>query len=211
MEASDLLGQHPTIRSDEQLQRQLAFLVEIDKLKQIVRQTPLIDGSRKENDAEHSWHLALMAIVLSDYAAEPVDILRVLKMVLIHDLVEIDAGDTFCYDPIALRDKAQREERAAERIFGLLPPDQGSHLRSLWQEFEARSSADARFADALDRFQAMLHNYLTKGGTWREHSVSSDVVLQRETLIREGSPKLWALAQGLLQDAVNRGFLTRSD
>ena len=194
----------------KRLRQQIRFVLEIDRLKQVVRQTPILDGSRKENDAEHSWHLALMAIVLSEYAADKVDVLRVLKMVLIHDIVEIDAGDTFCYDAEASANQNEREECAAERLFGLLPSDQGAELRALWEEFERRESADARFAAALDRLQPLLHNYVTRGGTWREHSVGSAKVRQRNSQIEAGSPELWKFAANIIDAAVAEGILMES-
>ena len=153
---------------NNRLQKQLQFILEIDKLKKIVRQSPLADQSRKENDAEHSWHLAVMAILLSEYAQERhIDIFHVVKLALIHDLVEIDAGDTFCYDEIGNRQKLKRETRAADRIFNILPQDQAMQFRDLWDEFEARETPEACFAAALDRLQPLLLNFHTQGGTWR--------------------------------------------
>lgn len=140
----------------ERLERQIQFIIEIDKLKKIYRQTILMDGSRYENDAEHSWHLGVMAILLSEYVPEgDIDILKVIKMVLIHDIIEIDAGDTFCYDDNALNDKQEREQRAADRLFAILPPDQAQEFMELWQEFEERATVEARFAAALDRLQPL--------------------------------------------------------
>jgi len=147
------------------LLQQMQFVVEIDKLKRVLRQTLLTDGSRRENSAEHSWHIALMAILLSEYATEPIDILRVVKMLLLHDLVEIDAGDTFCYDDRGHESKAEREMQAADRLFSLLPPDQASEFRALWDEFEAQETADAQFASTLDRLQPLLNNHQTQGHT----------------------------------------------
>ncbi|WP_068816411.1 HD domain-containing protein [Phormidesmis priestleyi] len=189
------------------LHQQLQFIVEIDKLKHVLRQTLLIDKSRRENDAEHSWHLAMMAMLLSEYAETEVNLVRVLKMVLIHDLVEIDAGDTFCYDEQAIQTQADREKAAADRIFGLLPADQTSQLRSLWEEFEAKHSADARFATALDRLQPILHNYHTQGGTWKKAGVTIAKVRQRIAPIALGSPRLGEFAEALIQDALRQGFL----
>lgn len=196
--------------SNGRLQQQINFIIEIDKLKQVLRQTSLINQSRKENDAEHSWHLAIMAILLSEYAAEDIDLLQVLRMVLIHDLVEIDAGDTFCYDQAALADQAQREQRAANRIFGLLPADQAAELRAVWEEFEARKSPEARFAAALDRLQPLLHNYYTQGGTWRQFGVTLDQVMVRTRAIAAGSSILGEFANSLIQDALAQGFLGNS-
>lgn len=191
----------------DRLGAQIRFLVEIDKLKSVLRRTLLVDSSRRENSAEHSWHLAIMAILLQEYAAESVDLHRVVKMLLVHDIVEIDAGDTFCYDVEAQQSKEARELEAAERIFGLLPDDLGRELRSLWDEFEAGRSPDARFAAALDRLQPLLHNYSTEGGTWQEHRVTRDQVVARNAFIAEGSPRLWDYAKALIEDAVARGFL----
>lgn len=193
---------------DERLERQLRFIVEIDKIKNVFRQTFLTDGSRKENDAEHSWHLAVMAVLLKEYAAEPgLDLERVIKMVLVHDIVEIDAGDTFCYDEKGAEDKREREEAAAARIFGMLPPDQARRTRELWEEFEAMETPESRFAAALDRLQPLLHNYNTGGATWREHGVTSDRVLQRNSHMADGSPALWEYAEALIRDAVDKGYL----
>src|SRR5438874_2362757 len=151
---------------NERFERQIRFILEIDKLKTILRRTYLIHADRAENTAEHSWHLAIMAILLAEHANEPVDVARVVKMVLVHDIVEIDAGDTYFYDPLGAADKAEREHTAADRLFGILPPDQSLELRTLWEEFEAGTTADARFALALDRFMPQLHNYYTKGRSW---------------------------------------------
>lgn len=190
------------------LAQQIKFLVEIDKLKQVFRQTWLMDQSRKENDAEHSWHLAVMVAVLQEHAEpEQFDLLHVLKMVLIHDLVEIDAGDTFTYDDVAGRDKAQREQQAADRIFRLLPDDQAAELRGLWEEFEARATPESRYAAALDRLQPILHNYFTEGRAWREHGVTSAMVIARNRHIAAGSPALWQFVEGLIRDAVAKGYL----
>ncbi len=189
------------------LQAQIQFIVEIDKLKHVLRQTILMDQSRRENDAEHSWHLAMMAIVLSEYADPAVNLLRVLKMVLIHDLVEIDAGDTFCYDAIALQDQEIREQKAADRLFGMLPENLGAELRSLWEEFEARESLDSQFAAALDRLQPLLHNYNTQGGTWKKAGVTVEKVRKRMEPVAIGSPVLGELVESLIEDAVRQGFI----
>src|SRR5262245_7397588 len=165
--------------SAERFNRQIAFVLEVDKLKSIVRRTYLLNADRAENTAEHSWHLAIMAMLLAEHANEPVDVTRVIKMVLVHDIVEIDAGDTYFYDTTAALDKAERERAAAERIFGILPEDQCEELRELWEEFEAATTADARFALALDRFIPQLHNYHTQGRSWAEHGITADQVLER--------------------------------
>ncbi|MFW6154811.1 MAG: HD domain-containing protein [Planctomycetota bacterium] len=197
-----------TDSAPERLARQVGFILEIDKLKRIVRRTYLTDRTRRENDAEHSWHLAVMAMLLSEYATEAsLDVPKVIKLVLVHDLVEIDAGDTFCYDEAAHADKAEREQAAADRIFDLLPPDQGSELRALWEEFEARRTGEARFAAAMDRLQPLLHNYHTQGLAWREHGVTADRVLARNRHMAEGAPALWDYAERFIRDAVERGYL----
>ena len=189
------------------LQAQIQFIVEIDKLKHVLRQTRLMDKSRRENDAEHSWHLAMMAIVLSEYADPQVDLLRVLKMVLIHDLVEIDAGDTFCYDAIAVQDQSDREQKAADRLFGMLPENLEKELRSLWEEFEAKSSIDAQFATALDRLQPLLHNYYTQGGTWKMANVTEAQVRKRMAPVSIGSSVLGKFVDEVITDAVRQGFI----
>jgi putative hydrolase of HD superfamily len=191
----------------DRLTQQLAFFAEIDKVKQIVRRTLLMDGSRFENDAEHSWHMALMALGLTEYAAEPVAALRVVKMCLIHDVVEIDAGDAYAYDPAAQVGQADRERRAAARIFGLLPPDQAAEWCGLWEEFEAQASADARYAAALDRVQSVLANYHAQGRSWRDHGVTRSQVLARIQAVRTGAPRLWEHLCQIVADATQRGWL----
>lgn len=192
----------------DRLARQMAFVAEIDRMKTILRQTWLLDSSRRENDAEHSWHIAVMALVLAEHAERPVDIGRVIRMMLVHDLVEIDAGDTFIYDDAGHADKEARERAAADRIFGLLPPGQGADLRALWDEFEARDTDDARFAAALDRLQPLFHNCMTEGKAWRQHGVTADRVrkLNRER-IEAASPALWRYASRLIDEAVAKGHL----
>lgn len=197
-----------TPSDSSRLSQQVRFLVEADKLKHILRQTWLMDQSRRENDAEHSWHVSLLAVLLLEHAVEPgLDLLRVVKMLLVHDLVEIDAGDTFVYDEVGTQDKPQREQRAAQRIFGLLPPDQGAAVRALWEEFEARRTPEARYAAALDRFQPILHNYFTQGKAWRQHGITSQQVLARNCHMAEGAPALWEHVQSLVRDAVKKGYL----
>jgi len=193
---------------ENRLQKQIQFIVEIDKLKKITRQTSLMDRSRKENDAEHSWHLSVMAMLLSEHAKEDhIDVFRVLQMLLIHDLVEIDAGDTFCYDEAGNAGKLDREIKAADRIFNLLPADQAHYFRKLWDEFETRESPEARFAAALDRLQPLLHNSRTQGGTWREHHISRHQVIQRNSPINNSAPALWEYAAKLIVEAFEKGFL----
>jgi putative hydrolase of HD superfamily len=192
----------------ERLIKQLEFIVEIDKMKSILRQTVLINKSRRENDAEHSWHLALMAIILKEYSAQEVNLEKVIKMVLVHDLVEIDAGDTFCYDDKANLDKAERELCAADRIFAILPEDQGKEIRQLWEEFEECETPEAQFAASLDRLQPFIHNYHTEGHTWR-HGITSDKVHARMAKVRVGAPQLWELVNTMIEECVEKGYLLR--
>lgn len=175
------------------LAQQLAFLVEADKLKTILRRTLLTDSSRQENTAEHSWHLALAAIVLEEYASAPVNLGRVLRMLTVHDVVEIDAGDTFAFDKAGNATKEDRERRAADRIFGLLPNDIGADLRTLWEEFEAGVTPDSRFANAVDRIQPFLQNTKTRGGTWRIYNLTREEVLHRMDPIRTALPALYPM------------------
>lgn len=194
----------------DRLKKQINFIVEVDKLKNIVRQTLVTDGSRQENSAEHSWHIALMAMLLEEYAKDPsMDMTRVLKMVLIHDLVEIDAGDTYCYDADGNEGKLDREQKAAERIFGLLPDDQSEEFRRLWDEFELRETAEARFAAALDRLQPLLNNYSTNGRMWQKHRIKSSQVFSRNQPIEDASPTLWEYAADMILDAVNKDWLRK--
>ena len=190
------------------LTRQLAFLEEIDKLKRVERRTLLMDGGRLENSAEHSWHVAVLVPLLAEYAPEDkIDLAQVMHMLLIHDLVEIDAGDTYCYDDVARQDQAVREAAAARRIFGLLPDDQAARGLALWEEFEARQTPEARFAVTLDRLQPLIHNFRTAGRQWRRHGVTSDQVRRRMRPIRDGAPRLWQYAEALIDEAVQRGYL----
>jgi putative hydrolase of HD superfamily len=189
------------------LSQQIQFIIEIDKLKGILRQTRLTDDSRQENSAEHSWHLALMAIILAEYAPPQVDLGRAITMVLLHDLDEIDAGDTFCYDVQGNQDKPVREEKAATRIFGMLPEDQGQSLREIWDEFEAVATPTARFAVALDRLQPLLLNYQNQGGTWQLHGITEGQVMQRMEPLQEGTPQLWELVEQIVADCIEAGYL----
>lgn len=197
---------HPTKTSDR-LARQIEFVLEIDKLKSVLRQTLLTDGSRRENSAEHSWHLALMALVLGEHADREVDLRRVVKMALVHDLVEIDAGDTFCYDEEGNAGREERERLAAKRIFGLLPEEQRSELEALWEEFEARETRDAKFAAALDRMQPLLANLATDGHSWKLHGITRDQVIRRTRAIGEASATLWDYMEARLERAVAEGLL----
>ncbi len=193
----------------DRLEKQLQFIIEIDKLKHILRQNSLMDSSRQENDAEHSWHLAVMAILLAEYAkGKGIDIFRVVKMVLIHDLVEIDAGDTYCYDDVSIQDQKERETKAAERIFNLLPADQAKEIRALWDEFEARSTPESRYANALDRLQPFLLNYHTDGHSWQDHGVKRGQVITRCQPIEDGAPALWDYVAVRIEDAVRTGVLS---
>lgn len=191
------------------LEQQIRFLKEVDQLKQVQRKSFVSGARRLENSAEHSWHVALMAMVLSEHAAPPgVDTARVMRMLLIHDLVEIDAGDMFLYageEAHALQH--EKEHAAAERLFALLPEPQGPELRSLWQEFEARESADAKFAAALDRLAPLLLNFMSEGAAWRRYGVTAPEVLEKNRRIAEGSPALWDFAENLIQEAIRRGYL----
>jgi putative hydrolases of HD superfamily len=182
--------------NSEALTQQLKFLKEIDRLKGVLRQSPLLDRSRKENSAEHSWHLAMYAWLLQEYAAEQVNASRVIQMLLLHDVVEIDAGDTPIHSGSSHKEQTERETNAAIRLFGLLPDRQGAELMALWQEFENAETADARFAKALDRFQPLLVNVFTEGGTWTESGISYEQVVQRYgPAIRNGAPGLWMVCE----------------
>ncbi|MDA8369663.1 MAG: HD domain-containing protein [Nocardiopsaceae bacterium] len=190
----------------ERLTSQLRFILEADKLKRILRRNMLVDGSRRENDAEHSWHLALTARIFAEYAPEGTDIDRVVEMVVLHDIVEIDAGDTFVYDTQGADSQADRERAAAERIYALLPEDQAERTRALWEEFEARESREARFAKAIDRLAPMLANWHTEGGTWVRFKVTREQVMEKVKIISEGSAALGSYATALIEDADRRGY-----
>ena len=190
----------PLAIDKRRFEHQMRYLLEVDKLKSIVRQTYLTCEDRRENSAEHSWHLAMMALVLSEYANEQVDICHVIKLLLIHDLVEIDAGDTPCYDKIAYQDKNKREMNAANRVYNLLPIDQAQQLKSLWKEFEACQTLDSQFANALDRLQPLLSNYYTHGKAWKKHKVKKHQVVARISFIKEVTPNIWSYALELIED-----------
>ena len=192
----------------DRLARQMTFLIECDRLKDVVRQTLNAHSGRPENDAEHSWALCLFVMTLAEHSNTPIDVLRVMKMLLIHDIVEIDAGDTFAYDTSRLADQHEREAAAATRLFGLLPDDQAADFRALWDEFEARETSDARFAHAIDRCQAMLLNCLSNGVTWSRHQVTVDQIRARNAPIGDGAAALWTHMSGLLDDAVQAGHVT---
>jgi putative hydrolases of HD superfamily len=194
--------------STDRLLQQIAFVTEVDRLKSVLRRTSLIDRSRLENTAEHSWHLALMAVVLAEHAPAGTDPLHVLRMLVVHDLVEIDAGDTFAYDRTGYADKAVREEAAADRLFALLPAGQGAELRALWEEFEAGETPEARFAIALDRFGGLLQNWAGgDGGTWRQHAVTREAVMLRMAPIRDGAPRLWEVILEVVEAAAAAGHV----
>jgi len=189
------------------LEQQMNFILEVDKLKNIIRQNYLIDGSRKENDADHSWHLALMCAILSEHANEKIDVIKTMTMVLIHDIVEIDAGDTYAYDASANSSKRERELAAAERIFNLLPKDQAEEMRLLWEEFEERKTPEAKFAVTLDHMQPMLLNAGSDGKSWREHQVTLTQVMKRNETTQEGSETLWEYQYNIIKQQVEKGNL----
>ncbi len=204
----------------DRLRRQIDFIVEADRLKQVIRHThimpdPRTGETRNENSAEHSWQLALMALLLAEHANhppdQPVDPVHVAKMVLIHDIVEVDAGDTFCYDVTANLDKEEREQQAANRLFGLLPEDQGGELRALWDEFEARQTPAAKFANAIDRLMPALHNFHNQGGSWRDHGVALDQVRVRLAPIAQGSAVLGEMVDEILAASVDSGILAQNE
>jgi putative hydrolase of HD superfamily len=190
---------------NERLEKQREFILEVDKMKQIYRQTHIRGGSRQENDAEHSWHLALMAFLLSEHANEEVDVLHVMKMVLIHDLVEIDAGDTYAYDAVGNTTKRAREEKAADRIFSILPKDQDEEIRRLWEEFEAYETPEARFAHVLDNFQPLSLNNENGGGDWKCRQIKKSQVLKRNEKTPEGSREIWECMENIIEDNVHKG------
>lgn len=190
------------------LAKQIQFIIEVDKLKTIFRKTKLLHDSRHENDAEHSWHLAMMAVILLEHANDQgIDLLKVIKMLLIHDIVEIDAGDTFVYDVEGHKSKREREQKAAARIFGMLPEDQRDECLAFWHEFELKQTKEARYAAALDRLQPLLFNYHNQGATWKENGITSDRVIAVNQQIERGSETLWAYAKSLIEDAVDKGYL----
>jgi putative hydrolases of HD superfamily len=192
---------------EERLRKQLLFLIEANRLKTVMRGSRIADASRHENTAEHSWHLALFALVLNEHAVGTIDIWRVVQMVLIHDLVEIESGDTPLFDAEGALDQADREKLAANRLFGVLPPDQSEPLHKIWEEFEAAETPDARFAKALDRLQPILLNHIVGGGTWADYDVDETRERSLTQRIAEGSPVLWTAAEAAMADAVANGWL----
>lgn len=191
----------------DKFQQQIQFLIEIDKIKNIFRKTRLFDNSRAENDAEHSWHLCMYALILSEYSNEKIDILKVLKMLLIHDLVEIYAGDTFLYSDKPKEVKKKEETEAAEKLFRLLPENQAKKFIGLWEEFEKEKTAEAKFATAMDRLEPVMQNCFTEGATWKEHDVRKHQVVDKNKKIENGSKKLWEYASRILDEAVSNGYL----
>ena len=190
------------------LDQQIRFILELDKLKSVVRQNYLLTQDRHENTAEHCWHLALMALLLAEFAESKINLGHLLVLLLIHDLVEIYAGDTYCYDEDATLDQEEREAQAAEKLFGLLPVDQATRLHELRNEFEEGRSSEARFAASLDRLMPLLLNYYTGGRSWKEHGITADQVRARNHLISEGSDQLWSFAQSIIEDSISKGYLT---
>ncbi len=189
------------------LLRQIEFAVEIDKMKQIMRRNLLVDGSRCENDAEHSWHFAVLAMLLEEYAAEKVDICKVIKIALVHDLVEVYAGDTYAYDEKGNEDKAQRELESADKLFGMLEGEQGREIRALWEEFEAKETPESRYANAIDRINPLINNYLTNGKTWQKAGVHSTQIYKRMDIIRTAAPELWSVVTGIINTSIEKGIL----
>ena len=189
----------------ERWDRQVDFILEIDREKQIERQTHICGYSRREGDAEHAWHMALMAWLLQEYSNQPVDIAKTMVMILIHDLVEIDAGDTYAYDEEANRTKEEREKKAAERIFGLLPEDQGEKLRQLWEEFEAYETPEARFAHTMDNFQPLALNDANNGGDWKRRNVKKSQILKRNARTKDGSEEIWKYMEEMIDRNVKKG------
>ncbi len=192
----------------ENLKKQMEFLIEIDKLKNIFRQSLIADASRNENDAEHSWHMAMYAIILKEYAPKDIDILKVIKMALIHDIIEIYAGDTFLYDEEMTKTKEKREKESAEKIYSILPKEQGQEIKALWEEFEEKKTKEAIFCATLDRIQPIILNYLTKGGTWKKHNVTKEMVLKKGYLIFEqADERLKQYVLDIIEESIEKGYL----
>lgn len=195
---------------NERLKKQIDFIIEIDKLKNILRRSYITGSDRNENDAEHSWHISLMAVILSEYSNfKNMDLLKVIKMLLIHDIVEIDAGDVIIYDLKKQKTKINKEKKAADRIFAKLPEDQKKEFHSLWMEFEERKTEESKYARVLDRLEPILLNYYSKGKTWKENNTKSNLVLEVNQIIKDGSSKLWNFAKELVEDAVERKYLQK--
>lgn len=194
---------------NEDLLKQIDFIKEIDKLKYIQRKTKLFNSDRNENDAEHSWHLAMMTIVLAGHSDKPIDVLKVLKMVLIHDIVEIDAGDTFIYDTVKNHSNTDEELIAAKRIFGLLPKEQADEFIAIWEEFEQGKTDEAKFAKSMDRLEPLLQNTSNNGGTWKEFNVPYQKVYDKKKAIKDGSTTIWNYAENLINESVDKGMLNK--
>jgi len=189
------------------LAQQMQFVAELDKLKRVMRQTLLAGGTRAENSAEHSWHVAVMTWMLAEYAPQPLDVQRAMAMAVLHDVIEIEAGDSFCYDVAAMRTKEEREARAAARLFALLPADQAGEARGVWEEFEAGRTNEARYVGALDRLQPLVQNYLSGGGSWKRHGITVEQIVERCAPIGEACPALWEYAQRMIDEARERGYM----
>ena len=192
---------------NRRLEQQIQFIVEADKLKSVIRHTYIVSGERRENTAEHSWQVALLAWLLAEYAEETINICKVGKMLLIHDIVEVEAGDTFIYDESGKEDQVEKEQASADKLFSLLPDDQADEMKKLWHEFESCQTSEARYAKSIDRIMPLLHNYYTEGKSWQEHDISREMVLKVCSPIQAGSEKLWELAKTTIDEAVKKGFL----
>lgn len=193
----------------ERLQQQLSFIIEIDKMKTELRKNIIVDKSRRENDAEHSWHISVMSMLLIEYSDLKVDLLKVIKMLLIHDIVEIYAGDTFFYDEQANQDKEEREQAAADRVFAILPSEQGLELRHLWEEYEAMQTNEALYAGAMDRLQPFLLHYYTQGQVWLEENVPSEKIYKRIAPLEKSMPRLWPVINTMVQEAIRKGYVNQ--
>lgn len=193
--------------NSEKIKKQIEFIITIDEMKNVLRRNLVSDGSRRENDAEHSWHLAVMAMILEEYSADKVDISKVLKIALVHDLVEVYAGDTFAYDVKGNEDKLDREIASAEKLFGMLKDDQGDEIRALWDEFEAKETPESKYANAIDRLQPLILNYLTNGHTWKLGDVHAPQIYKRMDIIRTATPELWHIVEGIISTSIEAGLL----
>lgn len=193
--------------NSEKIKKQIEFIITIDEMKNVLRRNLVADGSRRENDAEHSWHLAIMAMILEEYSADKVDIAKVMKIALVHDLVEVYAGDTFAYDAKGNEDKLDREIMAAEKLFGMLKDGHGDEIRALWDEFEAKETAESKYANAIDRLQPLILNYLTDGHTWKLGDVHAPQIYKRMDIIRTATPELWHIVEGIISTSIEAGLL----
>ena len=193
----------------DKLLKDIEFIIELDKMKSIFRRTQIIGQDRQEDDAQHSWHISIMAMVLSEYTNEKIDLLKVIKMLLSHDLVEIYAGDTFCYDKEGQLDKREREVMAAEKIFSILDDNKAEELRALWDEFEEMETPESLFAASMDRLQPMLSNYKNEGGTWKLHDVSKTDIYKRIAPVKESSDELWSYVNYMIEDAFQKGLINK--